>query len=89
MVTALIVVTQSGHTQHGILAGTGVIGGAIAALSGRLRRFVIGGLLMAALGVIIDLAGASLPIGFAILFGFMGLYFLVCGSVAFARFQAR
>jgi hypothetical protein len=89
MMVALIAFTELLHPRHGTLAGTGFLGGLITAYSGRRPRFVIGGLLLAALGVALDKAAVSLPIGFADLFGMAGLYALVSGIIVFLRFQAR
>jgi len=69
-----------------LLAGTGLLGGALIAWCGRLPRFVIEGIVMAATGVFLAVAGVSLEIGFAILLGFQGLVTLVSGSVVFLRF---
>lgn len=80
------VVTRYSHPDRLVLAGTGLFGGAIAALSGQLPRFVIGGVLMAATGIVIAFAGLSLEIGFAVLFGFLGLLALISGGVVFLRF---
>jgi hypothetical protein len=40
--------------------------GAITAFSGQLARFVIGGVFLAALGVLLDLAYVSIPVGFCL-----------------------
>jgi len=80
------VVTQFSQPDRWVLAGTGLFGGAIAALSGQLPRFVIGGALMAATGMVIAFAGVSLQIGFAVLFGFQGLLALISGAVVFLGF---
>jgi hypothetical protein len=78
--------TESSQSDRWVLAGTGLLGGALAALSGQLPRFVVGGVLMAATGIVVASAGVSLPAGFAILFGFAGLLALVSGGVVFLRF---
>ena len=69
-----------------LLAGTGLLGGALIAWCGRLPRFVSEGVVMAATGVFLAFAGVSLDIGFAILLGFQGLVTLVSGGVVFLRF---
>lgn len=69
-----------------LLAGTGLLGGALIAWCGRLRRFVIEGVLMAATGVFLAFAGVSLEIGSTMLLGFQGLVTLVSGGVVFLRF---
>lgn len=83
------VITQFSQPDRWVLAGTGLFGGAIAALSGQLPRFVIGGVLMAATGMVIAFAGVSLQIGFAVLFGFQGLLALISGGVVFLRFMRQ
>ncbi len=80
------VVTQLSQPDRWVLAGTGLLGGALSALCGRLRRFVVGGVLLAATGILIAFSGVSLQAGFAILFGFGGFLALVSGSVVFLRF---
>lgn len=80
------VVTQFSQPDRWVLAGTGLFGGALAGLCGRLPRFVIGGVLMAATGIFVALYGVSLQIGFAILFGFQGILALISGGVVFLRF---
>jgi hypothetical protein len=77
---------SSPSSDRWVLAGTGLFGGALAALSGQLPRFVAGGVLMAATGVLTASAGVSLPAGFAILFGFVGILALVSGGLVFLRF---
>jgi len=69
-----------------LLAGTGLLGGALIAWCGRLPRFVIEGIVMAATGVFLAFSGVSLEMGFAILLGFQGLVTLVSGCVVFLRF---
>jgi hypothetical protein len=64
-----------------VLAGTGIGGGLLAALSGRIPRFVIGGVVMAATGILVAFSRVSLGLGFTILYGLMGLLSLVSGSV--------
>jgi hypothetical protein len=88
-VTLFGVVTRFSRPDRWVLAGTGLLGGALAALGGRLPRFVIGGVLMAAAGIVIAFSGVSLQIGFAMLFGFQGLLALVSGGVVFLRFIRR
>jgi hypothetical protein len=83
------VVTQFSQPDRWVLAGTGLFGGAIAALSGQLPRFVIGGVLMAAAGMVLAFAGVSLQIGFAVLFGFQGLLALISGGVVFLQFMRQ
>ncbi len=69
-----------------LLAGTGLFGGALAAWCGRLARFLVVGVVMAAAGVLIALSGVALEAGFVLLFGFQGLVTLVSGVIVFLRF---
>jgi len=85
-VALFVVVPRLSQPDRWLLAGTGLFGGALAAFCGRLPRFVIGGVSMAAAGVLVALSGVSLMAGFAILFGFYGLIALVSGGVVFLRF---
>jgi hypothetical protein len=82
----LVVVTRLPQPDRWLLAGTGLAGGALWAGCGRLPRFVIGGVLMAAAGVLVAFSGVSLGAGFTILFGSLGLLTLVSGGVVFLRF---
>jgi len=85
-VTLFGIAPQLSQPNRWILAGTGLFGGGLAAFCGRLPRFVIGGLLMAAMGITVGLSGVSLETGFAILFGFQGILALTSGGVIFLRF---
>lgn len=69
-----------------LLAATGLLGGALIAWCGRLPRFLIEGVVMAATGVFLAFAGVSLEIGSTMLLGFQGLVTLVSGGVVFLRF---
>ena len=80
------VVPRLSQPDRWLLVGTGLFGGALMAWCGRLPRFVIGGVVMAATGVFVAFAGVSLQIGFTMLFGFQGLVTLVSGCVVFLRF---
>jgi hypothetical protein len=82
-------VTRFAQPDRWVLAGTGLLGGALAVLSGQLPRFVVGGVLMAVMGAVIAFSGVSLQIGFAMLFGFTGLLALVSGGVVFFRFMRQ
>jgi hypothetical protein len=77
--------TWVSHPDRWLLAGTGLLGGGLIAWCGRLPRFIIGGVVMAATGVFLAFAGVSLAIGFTILYGFQGLVTLVSGGVVFLR----
>ena len=83
------VVPRLARPDAWLLAGTGLFGGALMALGGRLPRFVIGGLLMAATGMILACFGVSLELGFAIFFGFEGGVCLVSGGIVFLRFMRQ
>jgi hypothetical protein len=72
-----------------VLAGTGIGGGLLLALSGRSPRFVVGGVAMAATGILVAFSGTSLEIGFAILYGSMGLVALISGCVVFVFFTHK
>jgi hypothetical protein len=69
-----------------ILAGTGIGGGVILAFAGRLPRFNIGGVLMAATGILLAFSRASLEVGFLILYGLIGLLSLISGSMVLLLF---
>ena len=79
-------VSRNAQPDRWLLAGTGLFGGALGAWCGRLPRFAIGGLLMAATGIWLAFSGVSPQMGFAILFGFQGLLALISGAVVFLRF---
>jgi len=68
-----------------LLAATGLFGGALAAWAGRLPRFAVYGIVMAATGLILALSTVPLELGFAILFGLTGLLILVSGCVVLSR----
>ncbi len=70
-----------------VLAGTGIGGGLLAALSGRIPRFVIGGVVMAATGILVAFSRVSLGLGFTILYGLMGALSLVSGLTVFLLFM--
>ena len=90
MLVALFgVVPRLARPDAWLLAGTGLFGGALAALGGRLPRFFIGGLLMAAMGMILAYTGVALDVGFAILFGFAGGLSLVAGGIVCLRFMRQ
>jgi hypothetical protein len=63
------------------LAGTGIGGGILLAVSGRSPRSVMGGVGMAATGIVLAFSKVSLEVGFAILYGVIGLLLFVSGSV--------
>jgi len=79
-------VTLLSRPDHWLLAGTGLFGGVLAAMAGQRARFVIGGAIMAATGIILAFYQVPLQAGFAILFGFPGVLALLSGAVVFTRF---
>jgi hypothetical protein len=81
-----VVLSRLPQPNRWLLAGTGLLGGALIAWCGRLPRFVIEGVVMAATGVFLAFTGVSLEMGFTMLFGFQGLVTLVSGGVVFLRF---
>lgn len=80
------IVPRLSQPDRWLLSGTGLFSGALLAWSGRLPRFLIGGVTMAAAGAFVAFAGFSLQIGFTLLFGFQGMVSLVSGGVVFLRF---
>jgi hypothetical protein len=68
---------------------TGIMLGALAALSGRSLRFVVGGVAVALAGILIAAQRVDRDPGMAMLFGFAGLLALVSGVVVFARFMGQ
>ena len=70
-----------------VLGATGIGGGALAAIAGRLPRFVIGGVVMAVTGLVLALSTASLATGFAVLYGLIGALSLISGCVVFVLFM--
>jgi hypothetical protein len=69
-----------------VLAGTGIGGGVIGALAGRIPRFFIGGGITAATGIALAFSRVSLAAGFTILYGVIGLLSLVSGCVVLLLF---
>ncbi len=65
------------------LVGNGIFYAAIMIFRVRVPRYVIGGVIMAALGILLAVLGISLNVGLTILFGFAGLFALISGSVVF------
>jgi hypothetical protein len=63
--------------------GTGIFGGAIMAFRVRLLRYVIGGVIMAALGILLAFNKVPLSVGLTILYSFAGLLALISGSIVF------
>lgn len=64
---------------------TGIYLGAIMVFIVRLPRYVIGGVIITALGILLALSRAELTVGLTILYGFAGLLALVSGCVVFFK----
>lgn len=71
------------------VAGIGILGGALAAIAGRIPRFYVGGGIMAVVGIIVGLSKVSLGTGQAILYGIMGLLSLISGCVVLLLFVRK
>jgi hypothetical protein len=72
-----------------VLAGTGIGGGLLAALSGRIPRFVVGGVVIAVTGLLLAFSRVSLDVGFMILYGSMGVLSLVSGCTVLLLFLRK
>lgn len=68
-----------------ILAGTGILGGFLMIVAGRLLRYVVWGISMAAVGIALGFSRASLEMGFLILYGSVGALLFASGSLALLR----
>lgn len=66
-----------------MIVGNGILYGAIMVFRVRVLRYVIGGVMMAALSILLAFRGVSLNVGLTILFGYAGLFALISGSVVF------
>jgi hypothetical protein len=80
------VVPRLSHPEAWRLAGSGLFGGAVLALGGRLPRFVIQGVLFAIGSVALALSGVPEDLGFTIVFGCYGLIALSSGCMVMRRF---
>jgi hypothetical protein len=69
-----------------MVAGTGLTWGLLAVYAGRLPRYVIGGVLMAVLGICLGFSRVSFEMGSLILYGSMGMLSLVSGCVVLLHF---
>lgn len=69
-----------------LLAGIGIGGGLVIAQTGRLPRFVVGGAVMAAVGIALGFSRVTLEVGSLILYGSMGMLSLISGCVGFLHF---
>ena len=83
------VVSHLAHPERGILAGAGLLAGTVAALLGKVPRFVIAGILFATLGIGLAIFDVSLIMGLVIFLGTTGLLSLLSGSVALFRLVRR
>jgi hypothetical protein len=86
---AFAIAARSVPPRSWLLATTGMCGGILAVKAGRLPRFVIGGVLMAAAGIVLGLTRMSVEVGFTILFGSMGLLSLISGCVVLLLFMRK
>lgn len=71
------------------VAGIGIWGGALAAYAGKIPRFVIGGVIMALVGIGVGFSRVSLGAGQAILYGVMGVLSLCSGVVVLIIFLRK
>jgi len=71
------------------VAGLGIGGGALAAYAGKIPRFVVGGVIMALVGMVVGLCRVSLGAGQAILYGVMGVLSLCSGVVVLVVFLRK
>lgn len=69
-----------------LLAAIGIGGGLLTAYAGRLPRFIVGGVVMAALGISLGFRRVTLDVGSLILYGSIGMLSLVSGCVVLLRF---
>jgi hypothetical protein len=88
-----VIATHSGGANWGLfpplnwlIVGTGIFGGAMMVFRVRLLRYVVGGVIMAAMGVLLAFSGVSLNVGLAILYGFAGLLPFISGCIVFLLF---
>jgi len=70
-----------------LLAGIGIGGGLLMVQAGRLPRFVVGGALMAGVGIALGFSRVTFEVGSLVLYGSMGILSLVSGCVVFLRFM--
>ncbi|HWT65319.1 MAG TPA: hypothetical protein VN151_04340 [Terracidiphilus sp.] len=72
-----------------MIAGTGMAWGFLAAYAGRLPRYVIGGGLMAVLGICLGFCKLSFELGSLILYASMGILSLLSGCVVLLHFLRK
>lgn len=68
------------------IVGIGIYGGAFMVLRARLPRYLIGGVVMALLGILLAFSKLSIILGLTILLGFAGLLPVISGCVVFLLF---
>ena len=69
-----------------MIAGTGMTWGLLAVYAGRLPRYVVGGVLMAIVGICLGFSGVSFEMASLILYGSMGFLSLVSGCAVLLHF---
>ena len=69
-----------------MIVGTGITWGLLAAYAGRLPRYVVGGVLMAAVSICLGFTQVSFEMGSLILYGSMGMLSLVSGCAVLLHF---
>ncbi|MDR3740948.1 MAG: hypothetical protein P4L40_18180 [Terracidiphilus sp.] len=85
-----LAVSRGKIPTDGLMLGvTGICGGMLAVLAGRLPRFVAGGAIMAIMGMFLAFSRVSPEMGFLILFGAMGALSLASGAVTFLLFMRQ
>jgi len=86
VITVLAVLKGMLPSAGWLLAATGILGGFLIAYTGRLPRFAVGGVLMAAAGITVGVSRVPLELGLLILFGLMGTLATLSGCVVFLHF---
>lgn len=89
VVTAVVVSKGAMPPSSWFVAGIGIGGGALAAYAGKIPRFVIGGVIMALVGIVVGLSRVSLGMGQAILYGVMGVLSLCSGVIVLVIFLRK
>ena len=88
-VSAVVVSKGAMPPASWFVAGIGIWGGALAAYAGKIPRFVIGGMIMALVGIVVGLSRVSLGAGQAILYGVMGVLSLCSGVIVLVIFLRK
>ena len=92
VIAAVAVVVVSKGTMppaSWFVAGIGIWGGALTAYAGKIPRFVIGGAIMALVGIAVGFSRVSLGMGQAILYGVMGVLSLCSGIIVLVIFLRK